>query len=224
VAWHGRCRAQPPQRRSDLRGCWHRLGRPTISSALLADAHAYRLESATASPWIGAAVIGAFAMALLCTRIPVIRHILATPSVLWQLTLPHTFRLIGIALVAVLVLGKLPAAFAVPAGLGDIAIAVAAPFVALSLRRGAFGPGALWFNILGLLDVIVAIVIGFAAGPGPTPLLAVTPPTEAMTRLPLVLLPTTLVPLVAVLHLVSLATPHNTARSGFVGHPVARTA
>ena len=195
-----------------------------ISSALLADADVYRLESGTASPWIGAAVIGAVAMAVLFTRIPVVRRIFADPGVLWQLTLPQTFRLVGIALVAVLALDKLPAVFALPAGLGDIALAVAAPFVARNLRRGAVGPGALWFNILGLLDVIVALGIGLAAGLGPTPLLAVAPSTQAMALLPLVLLPTTVIPLVAVLHLVSLATLRKAARSGFVGDPVARTA
>jgi hypothetical protein len=100
-------------------------------------------------------------------------------------------------------LGELPAVFAVPAGLGDIAVGVSAPIVAWRLSRGRRA-GAVWFNVLGIVDLAVAVSIGFLAGLGPTALLHVTPSTEAVTTLPLALIPTTAVPLAIGLHLVSL--------------------
>jgi len=52
--------------------------------------------------------------------------------------------------------GHLPAAFALPAGLGDIALGVSAPFVARRLAHGTGRIGAVRFNVLGILDLIVA--------------------------------------------------------------------
>ncbi|MCW2653095.1 MAG: hypothetical protein QOE41_1951 [Mycobacterium sp.] len=55
------------------------------------------------------------------TRIPVVRRVLAHLGVLRQLTLPQIWRPVGMAFLVVMALGKLPAVFALPAGLGDIA-------------------------------------------------------------------------------------------------------
>ena len=43
-------------------------------------------------------------------------------------------------------LGHLPALFALPAGLGDVAAGIAAPLVALRLAQGTGRRAALWFN------------------------------------------------------------------------------
>jgi hypothetical protein len=176
-----------------------------VASCLLADADIYRLESAINKPWIGVGVLVPLAVALLFARIPAVSRILARPDALYGLTVPQTFRLVGVAFVVVMALGKLPAVFALPAGLGDIAVGLEAAFLARRIRRGIVGPGALWLNILGLVDLIVALGIGFAAGPGPARVLFVTPSTEAISLLPLVLIPTTVVPLAAALHVLSLA-------------------
>jgi hypothetical protein len=105
----------------------------------------------------------------------------------------------------VLALGKLPAVFALPAGLGDIAIGVEAVFVARNLRRGVASHRAVWyFNVLGLVDLVVALAIGFAAAPAVVRLLLVSPTTEAISLLPLALIPATVVPLASALHLLSL--------------------
>jgi len=101
-------------------------------------------------------------------------------------------------------LGKLPTVFALPAGLGDIAIGVEAVFVARNLRRGVLGRGAVWFNILGLVDLVVALGIGFAAAPAAVRLLFVSPTTEAISVHPLALIPAAMMPLAMALHLVSL--------------------
>jgi hypothetical protein len=181
-----------------LWGAW------VLASVLLAKADVYRFEPTRPVPWLPVALIGAVAAALLFTRIPVVSRILAQPDGLWRLTVPQIFRVEGVTFLVVMALGKLPAVFALPAGLGDIAIGVEAVFVARNLRRGAVGRSAVWFNILGLVDLVVALGIGFAAAPAAVRLLLVSPSTEAISLLPLALIPATVIPLAAALHLLSL--------------------
>jgi hypothetical protein len=100
----------------------------------------------------------------------------------------------------------LPAVFALPAGLGDMAIGVTAPWIVLALIRqpGFAASGAfIRWNILGILDLIIAISIGtastfFATGtPGEIS-------TAPMAMLPLLLIPAFLVPLFLMLHTAAL--------------------
>ena len=134
--------------------------------------------------------------------IPGVRAAIGAPGGLARLTWPQTLRVVGAAFIVAMALGTLPAVFALPAGLGDIAVGIAAPFVAARLRRGD-RTGARWFNLLGLIDLVVAVSFGFLAGLGPSQVFDVTPST-AEVALPLVLIPTTAVPLAMALHVVSL--------------------
>jgi hypothetical protein len=171
---------------------------------LLAKADVYRFEPTRPVPWLPIGLMGALAAALLLSRIPVVSRILAQPDGLWRLTVPQIFRVVGVTFLVVMALGKLPAVFALPAGLGDMAIGVEAVFVARNLRRGVVGHRAVWFNVLGLVDLVVALAIGFAAAPAVVRLLLISPTTEAISLLPLALIPATVVPLAAALHLLSL--------------------
>ena len=178
------------------------LGGWLVVSGLLARAGVYRQDPA----WLLVAFAGFLIALLLATRIPLVSRILAAPGTPARLALPHTLRVVGVLFLIVMAQGHLPAAFALPAGLGDIAIGVAAPFVARRLARAPCRAGAITgavrFNVLGLLDLIVAVSIGFLLGPfGP---LEVTPSTEALRLLPLALIPTAAVPLAIALHIVSL--------------------
>jgi hypothetical protein len=175
-----------------------------LASVLLAEADVYRFEPTTPVPWLPVGLIGSLAAAMLFTRIPAVSRILAQPDALWRLTVPQIFRVEGVTFLVVMALGQLPAVFALPAGLGDIAIGVEAVFVARNLRRGVVGRSAVWFNILGLVDLVVALGIGFAAAPAAVRLLLVSPSTEAISLLPLALIPATVVPLASALHLLSL--------------------
>ena len=94
-------------------------------------------------------------MLLLATRIPFVSRILTAPGTPARFVLPHALRVVGVLFVIVMAQGHLPAAFALPAGLGDIATGVAAPFVARRLARDADRTGALRFNMLGILDLTV---------------------------------------------------------------------
>ena len=97
----------------------------------------------------------------------------------------------------------LPGAFAWPAGLGDIAIGVTAPWVARALvRRPGFAISRVFvvWNLLGILDLVVG---GERRG-----LSSALPPgapgevtTGPVAQLPLVLIPAYLVPLFVILHL-----------------------
>ena len=176
-----------------------------LASGLLAHADVYRFAPNKAQPWLPVAMTVSIAAVLLATRIPVVSRILTQPDALWRLTLPQIFRVVGVNFLIVMALGKLPAVFALPAGLGDIAIGIEAIFVARSLRRGVVSRRTVWFNILGLVDLVVALGIAVTAAPGVAHVLSLTPSTEQIALLPLVLVPTTVVPLAVALHLLSLS-------------------
>jgi len=180
------------------------LGGWLLASGLLARAGAYHQPSGQAAPWFGVAVAGILLGLLAATRIPVLARILAAPGTPARLTLPHTPRVVGVTFLLVMAQGHLPAVFALPAGLGDIAAGLAAPFVARRLAHGGGRTRGVWFNLFGILDLVVALGIGFLAGLGPWRPLEVTPSTEPLSLLPLALVPTVAVPLAIALHLVSL--------------------
>jgi hypothetical protein len=171
-----------------------------VVSALLARAGVYSADSGKATPWFGLAAGGFLVALLLAAQIPIVRRILAAPGTTMRLTLPHTFRVAGVLFLVVMARGDLPAAFAMPAGLGDIAVGIFAPFVARRLHRNSARSGALHLNVAGLADLVVALSIGFLLF-GAIP---VNPSTAALRTLPLALVPTVAVPLAVALHIVSL--------------------
>jgi hypothetical protein len=176
-----------------------------LASLSLAAAGVYRFEPTRPVPLLPIGLMISLGVALLLTRIPVVSRILNQPDALWRLTVPQIFRVVGVTFLVVMALGQLPAVFALPAGLGDMAIGIEAVFVAVNLRRGVVDRRAVWyFNILGLVDLVVALIMGFAAAPAIVRLLVVSPSTEAISVLPLALIPATVVPLAAALHLLSL--------------------
>ncbi|WP_051367530.1 hypothetical protein [Hamadaea tsunoensis] len=136
------------------------------------------------------------------------------PADLAGLTRGHAFRVAGVGFLLAWAAGQLPAVFALPAGFGDIAVGLAAPAVAARLAVAGSGSGssdsdsdsgstrarALWFHALGLLDLVVALGLGVAAALGPVRILSVEPSTADAMLLPIVLIPTTAVPLLAAMH------------------------
>jgi hypothetical protein len=180
------------------------LGGFVLATGLLANAGVYHEDSGQAAPFFGAAFATVLVASLLLARVPLVRRILADPGTPARLALPHTFRFVGAVFLILMVQGDLPAAFALPAGLGDIAIAAAAPIIA---RRPAGRRGrthAVWFNWLGILDLVVAVALGALLGLGPYVAFDVSPTTEPLVLLPLVLIPTGVVPILMALHIVSL--------------------
>src|SRR5215208_1760097 len=166
------------------------LGGWLVVSALLAGAGVYSQDPGEGVPWLLVVFTATLTALLLATRIALVSRILADPGMPARLALPHTLRVVGVLFLIVMAQGHLPAVFALPSGLGDIAIGVAAPFVARWLAHGTDRTAAVRFHVLGILDLLVAGSIGFLL----LGLVEVTPSTELLL-LPLALLPTVPVPL-----------------------------
>jgi hypothetical protein len=125
----------------------------------------------------------------------------------------QSWRFLGFGLVALYANGVLPGVFALPAGIGDMAVAAAAPWIAASLaRRSDFATSrtfAAW-NWLGIIDLVMAVSAGAAAS-GLVRGLVGTVTTAPMAKLPLVLIPAYLVPIMLMLHLTMLLQSHRLA-------------
>lgn len=115
--------------------------------------------------------------------------------------------------------GVLPGLFAFPAGLGDMAIGITAPWMVLSLVRNpsfAASRRFVTWNILGMVDFVVATTMAVLCTglfPGINGLIGnIT--TAPMARLPLVLTPVYIVPFFIMLHVTALFQARQSARSG----------
>ena len=118
------------------------------------------------------------------------------------------YRALGVIFLVLYATNKMPGLFAWPAGVGDVAVGLLAPVVALAYARDArrnVGRVTAW-NVLGILDLVVAITTGFITSP--STLFSYEPPNELIAIFPLVLIPVYLVPLSVLLHLASLAQLH----------------
>jgi hypothetical protein len=121
----------------------------------------------------------------------------------WSITAFQTLRVLGIAMAIQAFRNALPAMFGLPAGLGDTFIGVTALLAALAWSSGSRSGKAVFalWNVLGLLDLIVAVSMALLAG-----LTLSGPVTMAPVRLyPLVLIPAFGVPLAFILHFAGLA-------------------
>ncbi len=115
------------------------------------------------------------------------------------------YRAVGAIFLYLYAFNLLPGAFALPAGIGDVAVGLTAPFVAYAVARGyanARGLAIAW-NIAGIADLVVAVGTGFLTSP-PFRLLPSDVPDTLITAYPLVMIPLFAVPLSILLHVVSL--------------------
>ena len=127
----------------------------------------------------------------------------------------QAWRFGGLGFLALYAHGVLPGLFAFPAGLGDMAVAVNAPWIALGLIRNpsfASSRRYVMWNILGIVDLVVAVSMG-ALCSGFFHGLTGNVTTGPMAQLPLVLIPAYLVPLFIMLHLTALFQARRLARS-----------
>lgn len=112
------------------------------------------------------------------------------------LVLFHCTRLIGLYFLYLYSRGRLPYAFAVPGGGGDIAVALGALIVAIFPMATPFQRRLCFiWNSVGLLDITFVVLTAAR--------LALADPSSMreLTKLPLSLLPTFLVPLIIVSHI-----------------------
>jgi hypothetical protein len=121
------------------------------------------------------------------------------------LTLAQTWRIGGIVFVILYRQGALPGVFALPAGWGDVAIGLTAPVVAWSCVQPLRWKTFIAWNVLGLLDLVLAVTLGVLASATPIGILAGDVSTRLMGQFPLSLIPTFFVPLLVICHLISLS-------------------
>ena len=118
----------------------------------------------------------------------------------------QAWRWAGLGFLSLYAYNVLPGIFALPAGLGDMAIGFTAPWIILGLvRRPDFATSAAFirWNVLGILDLVVALTIGTLLATLSTGA-AGEISTAPMATLPLLLIPAFLVPLFLMLHTVAL--------------------
>jgi hypothetical protein len=108
----------------------------------------------------------------------------------------HLTRLVGLYFLWLHARGRLPWAFAVPAGYGDVIVAVlAAPLVVWRAPRAVM----LAWNVLGLIDIVLVVAVAARLG------MADPGSMRELARWPLDLLPLLIVPLIIGTHVVMLA-------------------
>jgi len=137
---------------------------------------------------------------LLSLRIPGWRALVVSlPPVL--LIALNGWRFIGLGFLMAYQEGLLPGGFAWPAGLGDIAMAVTAPWIAARVASDdqfRFGRAFLVWNLFGIADFVNAVFLGtLYLWPGFSPSID----SALMQRLPFALIPCFFVPLVAMAHI-----------------------
>jgi hypothetical protein len=128
----------------------------------------------------------------------------------------QAWRWAGIGFLSLYAHGILPGLFALPAGLGDMAIGVTAPWMVLRLiRQPSFAASRryMMWNILGIVDFVVAVSMGTLCS-GFIHGLSLNVTTSAMAQLPLVLIPAYMVPFFIMLHSTALFQARQLARSG----------
>ena len=117
----------------------------------------------------------------------------------------QAWRFGGLAFISLYAHGILPGFFAWPAGLGDMAIGVTAPWMLTRLTASAdfaSSPAFVRWNLLGLLDLFVAVSLG---GLGAFLGTGQSVTTAPMGSLPLVVIPVFLVPIFIMMHFAVLA-------------------
>lgn len=180
------------------------LGAWFTASAVIAQHGWYHTQLGHGVPWLPVAVAGFLGVLLALSQTPAVKRALTAPGMASRIELPHAFRFFGgLAFLITMALGHLPALFAVPAGLGDIATGIATPLVARKAAHGSGRRAGLWLNALGFADLVIALALGAVTG---FRLVHVTPAATAISALPLALIPTAAVPLLLTLHVISLRT------------------
>jgi len=117
------------------------------------------------------------------------------------LTWVQSWRLDGFVLLVLATYGILPSLFALSAGWGDIAIGATAVLVGLKLATPDHRKSFIAWQVLGIADLVNALALGALAN-------VINPhgiPTDAMTVLPMSLIPTFAVPLFMMFHIICIA-------------------
>lgn len=157
--------------------------------------------SARPQPWLGLAVLTPIVLFSLWYATSAGFRQFALTLNPRTLTMVQAWRIGGFVFLVLHAHGILPGIFALPAGWGDIAIGATAPLVAIKLAHSGRRKSFVLWQILGILDLVMAVSLGTLArliSPGGIA-------AGAMTVLPLSLIPTFAVPLLIIFHVICIA-------------------
>ena len=118
----------------------------------------------------------------------------------------QVYRILGVFFLVYWIHGMMPAAFALPAGIGDVATGLLALPAAVWVASGSAEGrkiGIRW-NLFGLADFAVAITMGMLTSPGPAQLLAREHPNTLIATFPAAMTPAFVVPFSILLHVLSM--------------------
>ena len=98
---------------------------------------------------------------------PTFRRIVDTVPQHWLIGI-QTFRILGGLFLVRYFAGELPGLFALPAGIGDVATGLLAPFVAYAWYSGKpyARSAAIAWNLFGMADLVNAVALGALTGGG----------------------------------------------------------
>ncbi len=133
------------------------------------------------------------------------RRLLFEADLRWLIGV-QLWRVAGAMLLVNYARNELPASFAIPAGVGDVLVGLAAPFVAVVAASGTTAARRILIGwcVVGIADLVVAVTMGVLNAPGRFGVLAGAVTTAPMLELPLSLVPTFFLPLSILLHLIVL--------------------
>jgi hypothetical protein len=174
---------------------------------LLAQAGVFATDPDTTAPVIVAGVAVPVLAGVALLRVPGVRRAVDRIPLQW-LVGGQLYRVLGGLFLLAYARGEMPGEFALPAGIGDVLVGLAAVVVAyLVATRGAqrARSAVLAWCAFGIADLVVAVGTGFLSSPSILQQLALGDPNIAITRYPFVLIPTFLVPTSIVLHVYVIA-------------------
>lgn len=166
----------------------------------------FAADSGRAVPGIVAGIFVPFLVGLwVLSRSPRAKRLANLPA-LERLIGCQAYRVAGAIFLLAWAQGVLPAAFALPAGIGDICVGGSAPLVASRVAREREGWHrlAVGWNIAGIADLAIAVTLGALTSPSTFHPGTLGSPGYLTSRMPLVLIPVFAVPLSALLHVVTL--------------------
>jgi hypothetical protein len=126
----------------------------------------------------------------------------------------QVYRVMGVVFLLDWVHGTIPGLFALPAGIGDVTVGLLALPIALGIASGTRDSKrrAVWWNILGLTDLAVALTTGILST-------RLANPNVLIGTFPTVLIPTIAVPTSIILHVLSLWQLRRLAQRDSTGAP-----
>jgi hypothetical protein len=142
---------------------------------------------------------------LMIWRWPAVSRLIDAVPRQWVIAIQF-YRVEGAIFLMLFAADLLPGLFALPAGLGDVAVGLLAAAIGIGATGGRhLNPRTvLRWNLLGIADLIVALSTGFLTAPSAFQMFAFERPNVLISMFPLVLIPTFLVPLAILLHIISL--------------------